>query len=56
VNPKERNKKASVLPPETLSFDEKVLHVAWHPAVSLVAIVAGNYLYFYHTTKEEPNI
>jgi len=55
VNPKERNKKSNTLPPETLNFDEKVLHVAWHPTTSLVAIVAGNYLYFYHTTGEQPN-
>jgi len=54
ANPRDRRKKrTSQLPTsEDMNFDEKITHVAWHPAAELVAIAAGNYIYLYHSTNE----
>jgi len=52
VNPRERRKKKSGLNPSSeLNFQEKILHVAWHPSNNLVAIAAQNYIYLYHQAK-----
>lgn len=47
INPRERRKKKS----DTLNFNEKILHVAWHPTSNLTAIAAQNYIYLYHLAK-----
>jgi len=51
VNPRERKKKKSGINPDTLNFQEKILHVAWHPINNLVAVAAQNYIYLYHQAK-----
>lgn len=51
VNPRERKKKRSNITSDTLNFQEKILHCAWHPTTNLVAIAAQNYIYLYHLAK-----
>jgi len=51
VNPRERRKKKSNITSDTLNFQEKILHSAWHPTGNLVAIAAQNYIYLYHLAK-----
>jgi len=51
VNPRERRKKKSGISADTLNFQEKILHCAWHPVNNLVAIAAQNYIYLYHLAK-----
>jgi serine/threonine-protein phosphatase 2A regulatory subunit B len=51
VNPRERRKKKSGISADALNFQEKILHVAWHPNNNLVAIAAQNYIYLYHLAK-----
>lgn len=33
--------------PDTMDFNKKVLHVAWHPQEDIIAIGASNNLYLY---------
>jgi hypothetical protein len=32
---------------ETLAFDKKIMHLAWHPERDVLAIAGLNRLYFY---------